>query len=216
MSLQEGVATVDAFIGLAKEIAKMAKMALPQYQTCARDLYLISQKILDANENTLRWFNEFRYFNFKDSDSAIKFTNKVMEYKTLKGGGKFQQLKYSCADIGSIYHRDISNKLLSFFSDHSKQEDAQGIFERLSQADGEMVAFVVNEVFGKLDKFVDSAESAVDNSNLDEAERRRMEFKRETSDIVRLLEEANDELTELVIKFASLARIPITISNPPI
>lgn len=53
MSLQEGAATIQAFIVLGKEIAKMTKLALPQYQACARDLYLISQRILDANENTI-------------------------------------------------------------------------------------------------------------------------------------------------------------------
>jgi hypothetical protein len=45
--------------------------------------------------------------------------------------------------------------------------------------------FVVQEILGRLDKFVDAAENTVDNGNLDEAERIRLEFKRETSEMVK-------------------------------
>jgi hypothetical protein len=76
-----------------------------------------------------------------------------------------------------------------------------------------MVKFLVEEVLDRLDKFVNIAENAVDSENLGEAERIGMEFKRETADIVELLENTDDKLTELVIKFASLARVPITINS---
>lgn len=38
-----------------------------QYTDAARDLYEICKKLLDANENTMRWFNKFRYFDFQDA-----------------------------------------------------------------------------------------------------------------------------------------------------
>jgi hypothetical protein len=63
-----------------------------------------------------------------------------------------------------------------------------------------MVSFVVDDVLSRLDKFVDSAENALESGNLDEAQRRRLEFKRETIEITKRLVHSYLEDTSMINK----------------
>jgi hypothetical protein len=105
---KEGLELIQQFIELGKELAKLPTLVLPQYQPAAQDLYEICQKILKANENTARWLHRFRYFDFKDANARFNFLSAVQEYKALRAGPGFKELKFSCFDIGQIYYRHIS------------------------------------------------------------------------------------------------------------
>ncbi len=120
-------------------------------------------------------------------------------------------MKFSCFDISSIYYRNISLKIGMWFSNQQKIEEAEGIFNRLTDADEDMVAFVFDIVIGRLDEFVDEVENEFDVGNLDRAEELRLEFKSETKEIAQQLEKFSGDLSDLTISFAKIARVPITL-----
>ena len=208
LDLLASIETIDKFVGIAGELAKLPALVLPQYQLAAKDLYEICQKLLKANENLSRWLHRFRYL---DLSSPGVPSIAIQEYRTMKSGPEFQQLKFSCGDISKIYYKDISSKIGSWFSDRHKMEEAEGTFTKLTHADSEMVAFVFDEVIARLDTFVDKVENEVDTSNLDKAEELRLEFKSKTKEIAQQLEKFSNDLSELVINFAKIARVPITL-----
>ncbi len=98
----------DKFISIAKEIAKLLALVLLQYQAAAQDMYQICQKLLTANENLSRWLHSFIYFDFRQQNARTEFMKVLQEYKTMKNGPKYQQLKFSCSDIGGVYYQHIS------------------------------------------------------------------------------------------------------------
>jgi hypothetical protein len=210
-TMQEGLSITKEFIALGKELANLPALVLPQYQPAAADLYEICQKILNANENTARWFHRFRYFDFQSPNARSDFLAAVQEYRTLRSGVMFKQLKFSCGDIGQIYYRNISSKFSNWFVITQKVEEAQGVFEKLTNADLAMVDFTQEHILSKLDNFLQRVESEVDANNLNEAEKLRLEFKSDTKEIVKYLEDFSDDLSELVLRFANIARIPITL-----
>jgi len=212
MAIRDGLEIIEKFIGLGKELAKLPALVLPQYADAARDLYEICRKLLDANENTMRWFNKFRYFDFQDPVARASFLAAVQEYQGLKAGTGFKQLKFSCSDIAQIYYRSIASKLGNWLTDQQKLEEAEGIFSKITDADREMVRFVQESVLESIDKFVAAAEPLVDTGNLPEAEKLRLEFKLATADLTPTLEFFGNELSDLTITFAGIARVPITLT----
>jgi hypothetical protein len=66
--------SVDRFIRVAGDMAKLPILAMPQYRTAAYDLYQIAQKLLAANEVMARWLNRFLYLiseiQMPDRDSS--------------------------------------------------------------------------------------------------------------------------------------------------
>lgn len=210
-TVKAGLELIEQFISLGKELAKLPALVLPQYQLAAADLFEISKKILTANENSARWLHRFRYFDFKDSDARSNFLAAVQEYRSLRSGPQFQQLKFSCGDISQVYYRNISSKLGGWFSDSQKLEEAEGIFTKLTDADMEMVHFLQEHILTKLDSYLGEIETHIDFENIEEAERLRLELKSETGEVVQCLERFGDALSELVLDFSKIARIPLTL-----
>lgn len=210
-ALKEGIEIIQQFIALGKELAKLPALVLPQYQPAAIDLYEICKKILGANENMARWLLRFRYFDFQSPNARSEFMNAVREYGALKTGASFKQLKFSCSDIAQIYYKNISSKLGSWFSDSQKFEEAAGIFAKLTDADRDMVSFAQEAILDNLDSFINKVERQVDAGNLNEAEELRLQFKNDTGVVVQFLENFGDNLSELVLEFARVARVPVTL-----
>lgn len=202
---------LDGFIGVARELAKLPALVLPQYQSAARDLYKICQKLLTANEYLSRWLHRFLYFDFRQQDVRTEFLEAVSEYRTMKSGPEFQQLKYSCGDISLIYGQEIASKLGNWFTRTQKREEVEGIFASLGDADDTMVRFIYDYVMAKLDDFVRKAEEHVDAGAMDDAEQLRLEFKAESREITESLERFSGELSDLMIRFAQIARVPVTL-----
>ena len=210
-AIKPALETFDKFIEIAKELAKLPQLVLPQYQDAARDLYEIAQKLLTANENLSRWLYKFLYFDFRQSDARGKFLELLRDYKTMKQGPEFRQLKFSCGDIAAIYYRNIASKLGAWLSDQRKLEEAQGMFAALSDADRDLVSFTYDQVVKALDGAIADMERDVEASALDDAERRRLEAKAEMTDVTERLEAFAGALSELVLEFASVARAPVTL-----
>lgn len=202
---------LDKFISVASELAKLPALVLPQYQSAAQDLYEICQKLLTANENLSRWLYRFLYFDFRHSDARSNLLTAVQEYKAMKSGPEFQQLKFSCGDIGQIYYRNIASKLGNWFVGQQKLEEVEGIFAALTDADRDMVAFVYDHVVARLDDFVRQAEQNVERGAMNDAEEARLQFKAESREVTERLEKFSGELSDLVILFAGIARVSVTL-----
>jgi hypothetical protein len=210
-AVKEGLELIQQFIELGKELAKLPTLVLLQYQPAAQDLYEICKKILKANENTARWLHRFRYFDFKDPNARSNFLSAVQEYRALRTGPGFKELKFSCFDIGQIYYRHISSKLGGWFSSAYEREKAEGLFQKLTDADLALVEFLEENVFSNLDNALTKMEAEMDTGTAEGAERLRLGLKLETKETVQYLERFGDDLSDLVLKFAKLARVPLTL-----
>jgi predicted Zn-dependent protease with MMP-like domain len=137
----------------------------------------------------------------------------LQECKTIKSGPDFQQLKLSCSDIGQIYYRNIASKLGNWLTSQQKLEEVEGIFAALTDADRDMVAFTYDHVVARLDDFVRQAEKDVERGAMNDAEEARLQFKAESREVTERLEKFSGELPDLVILFAGIARVPVTLAT---
>ncbi|GAA4410492.1 hypothetical protein GCM10023187_35160 [Nibrella viscosa] len=210
LTLESGAKVLNEFISLGKELSKLP--ILPKYKQCAVDLYSICKRILDANENTAKWINQFLYFDFRSKTARTDFLQVIKEYKNMKSGQERQQLKFNCADIENIYQKNLENKIGQWFvKDQSKLLQAQKIFKDLSHSDADMVQFVEENILQQLDKVVSKMEKATDAGDLNKAESARIQCKKDLRPVSELIELFNKEFTDLVIEFAKIAKIPITL-----
>jgi hypothetical protein len=74
-----------------------------------------------------------------------------------------------------------------------------------------MVRFLQSQILDKLDSYLGRMETAMDSSDTVEAERLRLELKAETKAVVQHLEQFGDDLSELGLDLARLARAPLTL-----
>jgi hypothetical protein len=210
--INQAVETYNSFLAVAKEISKLPSLIMPQYKTAAVDLYEICQKILAANERLSNWLHRFRYFDFRSSGARQEFLKTIQEFKTMETGSGIQGLKFSCRDIRQIYLRDINGKIGSLFANQRKLDEVKFVFDRLTDSDGDMVTFVTVQVVRRIDSFITEVESYVDAGNLSEAEKCRLKFKTETNETAQMLEKFGSDLSELVIKFAEIAGVTLTLN----
>jgi hypothetical protein len=201
------------FIGVANELAKLPALLLPQYQPAARDLYEICQKLLKANESLSRWLYGFLYFDFRQQDAHTKFLALARDYETMKQGPEFKQLKFSCADIRAVFDRDIGLKLGNWLSNQAKLEEAREAFAAVSAGDRSMVDFIYCYMVPGLDSAVERMEQCVDSGAMDAAEAARLQIKAEMGKVTQLLEKFTGELSDLVILFAGIAHVPVTLGH---
>jgi hypothetical protein len=210
---QRALDSVDHFVSVGVEIAKVPILAQPQYRPAAEDLYQIAQKLLVANENMARWLNRFLQFDFRAPDARGRFLDLVQEYRTTKAGPGFRSMKFSCGDIGIIYQRNIAIRIAEMFpQDRQAGMDAHEAFLALSNADDDMVAFIYDTVVGALDRFVADTERDIDRSDLNAAEAGRLEFKVAAAALTERLERLGSGLSVLVLEYARLAQRPVTLA----
>ena len=202
----------DRFVKVATDLAKVPALVMPQYRSAAQDLYRITRLLMTANENLARWLNRFLYFDFRGADARGRFLALLVEYRTMKAGPEFRTLKFSCGDIGRIYHRDIASKLGSWLSDPQKLSQARTAFEALADADGDMVQYTYHVVITELDKQVLVMEAAVEAGDLDAAEKARLETKSDFRELSAKLDAFSGAMAELVLSFADVAKAPLTAS----
>jgi hypothetical protein len=204
---QHALDSIDQFIGVGGEIAKLPILALPQYKAAAVALHQIAEKLLEANENMARWRIDFLYFDFLAPNAREQFLNLVKAYRSTKAGPGFHDMKYRCGDIRDIYDRDIASKIADMFpADQATADEARSAFVSLGTADGSMVEFIYDMVIGDIDKFVHDAEQYVDQSDFNSAEIRRLEFKVASAELSERLERFGNQLSDLVLQYARLAK----------
>jgi hypothetical protein len=142
------------------------------------------------------------------------FSELLIDYNSMKLGPELSKLKFSCADIGNIYYRNVSSKLGKWIADQAKLEQAQGGVTALTDADRNLVEFTYNSVIKDLDAAVADMERFVDVGDLAGAEARRLEAKAEMKETADRLQKFGGDLADLVLSFASLARVPVTLGTP--
>jgi hypothetical protein len=203
--------SIDRFIAVAT-VANFPLLQMPEYQGAASDLYEISQKLLVANENMSRWLNRFLLFDFRDPNARSHFLDLVTQYRTAKAGPEFRNMKFSCGDIYTIFHRRMATALTAMYPDEGEVADEiRHVFTDLSNADRDMVAFIYDTVVGGIDRFVRDAEADVDRADLNGAETRRLQFKVESAALSERLEHFASGLSDLVLQYAQLAQRPVTL-----
>ena len=138
------------FIDAGKEISRLSKIVLPQYEEAAIDLYEINQKLLKGNEYLSRWLHRLRYFDFVDPNARGNFLNLIVDYRTMKNGPEFQQMKFSCNEIRGIYQRHIESKIGEWFIEESKKNEIKSVFNNMGSADDAMLEFIYEDVISKL------------------------------------------------------------------
>jgi hypothetical protein len=69
---QPALDSIDEFIKVGREMARVPLLMMPEYRVAAEGLYEIAQKLLDANENMARWLNRFLLFDFQTSDARAR------------------------------------------------------------------------------------------------------------------------------------------------
>jgi hypothetical protein len=74
-----------------------------------------------------------------------------------------------------------------------------------------LVEFLEENVFSYLGNALAKMETEMDTGTAEGAERLRLELKLETKETVQYLERFSDDLSDLVLKFAKLARVPLTL-----
>jgi hypothetical protein len=137
MSGIEILTTVDSFIGIAKELASLRGLFTPEYKKCAADIYKICKIVNNATEDVARWLYRFSYFNFKEQDASAKFNDLIVDYRTVRAGGRDGSggLILGCGVIGTVYRENIEGRLRGLFADQDKLRNSQAAFERLATSD---------------------------------------------------------------------------------
>jgi hypothetical protein len=209
-----GLDAIDKFVKLGNELAKLPAFVFPQYRTAAIDLYQICQKLLVANENLARWLYSFQYFDFTRPSSVPDFLGLCQKYTVMKTGPERRELKFRCSDIRLIYKKEIESKIGTWFTNQQRAKVAGDVFEELTGYDQAMVDFIEREVINRLDTFEKEVEPLVRGNDLNGAEAARLRFKALTGDLGRRLEQFSGELSDLVIKFAEIGKIPVTLAQP--
>jgi hypothetical protein len=74
-----------------------------------------------------------------------------------------------------------------------------------------MFSFNYDEVINRLDSFLTLVDQHVDSGVLNDAEEYRLKFKVDSKNITEAVEKFSGELSDLVIKFTQIARVPVTI-----
>jgi hypothetical protein len=85
------------------------------------------------------------------------------------------------------------------------------VFDRLTDSDAEMVNFIHTQFFATLDEFVKEAGACLDKLDMKCAEARRLQLKANSTALVPRLHQFGGDLSQLVIEFARLAKVPVTL-----
>jgi hypothetical protein len=202
---------IDKFIKICKELAGLPALVLPQYGAAAAGLYQICQKLLKANENVARWLYKFQYFDFQPAEAKTRFLVLCVEYSAMKIGPERRELKFRCGDIENIYDQEIASKVGTWFTKTERATEVEAIFRALTTADETMVDHVEREVIGRIDSFVAEIERFIDADDLNGAEAARLRFKTAMAAANRALEQFSGDLSELVLQFARIGRVPVTL-----
>lgn len=205
--------SVDEFILVAKGITTLPILAHQEYREAAESLYQITQKVLLANENLARWLNRFLQFDFRVPGARGLFLALIGEYRTARSGGELRAMKFNCGEVRWIYDNKIAPRIGDLYPHDSRLGDqARLTFEALGNADDDMVAFIYDTVIGGIDAFLHDAEPAVDRSDLNSAEAKRLSFKVASAEMSERLERLAGGLSDLVLEYARLAQRPVTLA----
>ncbi|CAN7762587.1 MULTISPECIES: hypothetical protein [unclassified Variovorax] len=212
---KDGFEAVGSLVGLLRPIARLV---MRDYREAAQGFRRICEALLEANGNLSRWINEFRNFDVSQDGARVKFADLVARYEELKTGKGYQTLKFRCSDIGFVYDTEIRGKLQDQLGDRfaklfpgDKLAQADAIFTKLTQADGELVEFIHKTVFTALDEVCYPMQRALVREDLKTALAEQASFVGRSENFARRLQEMGASLSDLVREFSGLASRPAAV-----
>lgn len=210
--VNEALDTSEKLVQLLRGLAGVVR---PEYLEAVPDLQEVCKKLLDANESLVRWISSFRDFDIKAPEATERFKKLAANYKALKTGKRYKELKFDCGEIQMIYQLRLHGKLRDIFSGEKLQK-AERVFEKLSTADAELVRFVHMDIFGQLDSIRARMEAALNNHDSAAAETARLEFKVSSDPLIRRLQNIGDRLADLILEYQNIAqnKMPDQKINP--
>ena len=202
---------IDRFVSLGKDLAALPVMRDDdRYVPAASDLHAISWRLSVANENMVRWLNDFLYFDFSRNTARSDYLELAKRYDTAKRGNEFKALKFRCSEIDDIYREHIKGSLKTILG--RPAADEENIFADLGTADGQMVDFINQEFTAAIDSFLRDVDQ-LDADDFDGAEAARLRMKVSCAELSARLEQFSTGLSDLVISFARLAGEPVTLHH---
>lgn len=208
----EPLDSMSRFIRIANELANNPTLLSQQdLNTAAAALYEICRMVLTANENLTRWLRRFLDFDFNQGGAGTEFEELVKKYDNVKNGPELHELRFRCGEIGIIYRNEIQPRLGGWFVSRRKREEVERIFKELSDADRGMILLISDDVIEPLNEFVREVEKHIGTRDMNAAEASRLKYKAEFGELSKQLESINGELARLVVHFANIARIPVTL-----
>jgi hypothetical protein len=209
---------IDAFIRAGHELAALEILAEVEFRPAASALCDVAQELMASNEYMAGWLNRFRYFDFKQDGWKGEFKELLKEYDTTKSSPHgFNRMKFRCAEIWTIYQRDIEATLGGLPPENQDlAKEVRRVCYGLGESDDRMVAFIYQKVLSSVDAFRESAEASLNRSDLNGAETARLHFSVASKDLsTRLVLFAND-LSDLVLTYARIARRPVILDAPTV
>lgn len=211
---QRALDSIDRFVAVGNRLARTPALRRPEYKDLFHDLYEVAQALLEANENMARWIHEFTYFQFGSGDATERFADLVKKYETAKKGGQLHEMKFHCGDIQTIYDNRLSSELSEALKDEDQAlQQARTVFEELSNADNDMVRLIHKTVVKSINDFARGAQEDLElRSNLNAAERKRLQFRTDSAMLTTKLEELGGGLSDVKLESAKLAGIAVTVA----
>lgn len=202
---------VDVFGGVTKRSNPVIDS---YYKAAVADLRQVTTSLLTSTVNIATWLHRFRDFDFRQENASHEFNKLKSEFRAKRIGPGFKDMKWACGDIASIYEDRLKDKLEPLFGHDERAAKAECIFEQLGTADSDMLAYIDDVILLGIEKFISDVEVALSNDGLSAAQRQRLKFETDTSELSDRLEQFSDELSNLVLQFGRIARAPITLSQP--
>jgi len=212
--MSEPLDAVGEFVDVLGGVTRRSNPVIDSYYKAAvADLRQVATSLLTSTVNVATWLHRFRDFDFRQENASREFNKLKGEFRAKRIGVGFKDMKWACGDIASIYEDRLKGKLGPLFGHDDRALEAERIFGKLGTADSDMLAYIDDVILLGIEKFITDVEVELGNDGLSAAQRRRLQFETDTSELSNRLEQFSDELSNLVLQFGRIARAPITLSQ---
>jgi phosphopantothenate synthetase len=187
------------FIDIAKQLYVYLT---PQYKEAGEALIKITDNILTAQNDILKWVRKFERL---DLNNSKEFNNFYDEFYDFRDGPGFDSITVNCHQILSVYDKFLANYLKKWLaSDQAKLSETQQIFNDLGSADADMKDVSLKIMKGLEDKLKDIKSDYKNANNL------RSIFLAEIDNDVKMLRAQSDELRKLRGEFIGRANVVLS------
>ncbi len=192
----------DRFISVGN---KLVSVLTPQYKPAAKALFKITDLLLLANQNLLKWIHEFELFDF-DTEKEKTFKELAAKFSEFRNGPEYDLIITHCTQIGAIYKENLEGIIRHFMTkDKNKFGDAGKIFLDLIHSDDAAVKFV--------EKIMKNLESSIEDikKNYKNGQNIQKKFLDDMRNDIQELEKQIDELRKLRRSFLYLSGAIVSV-----
>ncbi|HET7642122.1 MAG TPA: hypothetical protein VFK40_01325, partial [Nitrososphaeraceae archaeon] len=189
------------------DLGNLIKIYLrPEYKDAAIALSKIVNKLLDAFQNIIVWYDGFEALNLKNTDeSKEEFLNFDRRFFKFRTGKEYDNIKLLCDDIGKIYREKLDKLLIEWFkNDPTKFYLAKEHFEEAEKIDRTFSQFI-DEILERLKETVRSIKT--DYINGKEKQKKFIEW---SNNYLPKLEDQVQQLTKLKRELLNLTNVSVS------